>query len=473
MSWSSSFALEGSSRYAAFRRQLDRESVSLLRDESLTFTELELQSLWFAGAFGREFVSVSGEPVEVVQFGHWNHSAGPDFVDAAVRVGDTVRRGAIELDPDARDWERHGHGESEDFEEVVLHVFFNTGPERFFTRTRDHREVSQVKLVIGEDIDLEPLTYFPADAHLGRCSYVFAGLADEVVDEILKAAAQFRLERKARRLARTREIHGEEQALFQGMGEAFGYRHNAFPLRVLTQRASLSRVMKLTSPGEIDALFFGLAGFLEGCGHVESSSEETTEYQRDLWSRWWHQRETWSAATALPLPWKTAGVRPQNHPQRRLGALTSLTASWKSWMRLTAAESIDIPRVERFLTRLTHFYWDQHYTLKAVSAKRLALIGTARARDAVVNQILPLRFAKTPQETWAQFQQLRALQSNEKIRRAAVRLFGEHPRQEVFLKKAYHQQALLQIYDDFCLSDSSGCEDCPFPEQLWKMVEVL
>lgn len=28
------------------------------------------------------------------------------------------------------------------------------------------------------------------------------------------------------------------------------------------------------------------------------------------------------------------------------------------------------------------------------------------------------------------------------------------------------QQALLQIYEDFCLADGSGCEDCPSPGQM-------
>ena len=244
----SSLELNGAERYSTLRRKLVDERPSRLHDEALTFTELELQSLWFAGAFGRNFVTAAGEPVEVVQFGHWNHSAGPDFIDAAVRVGDDVRRGPIELDPDVRDWERHGHGENADYEEVVLHVFFQRGREEFFTRTLNHREVPQVRLAMEDYDDLDPSSYLPADAHLGRCSYVFTELPDATVHQILEAAAQFRLERKARRLARTRDIHGEEQALYQGMAETLGYRHNAFPMRVLSQRASLAVLGKCESP---------------------------------------------------------------------------------------------------------------------------------------------------------------------------------------------------------------------------------
>ncbi|HET9801367.1 MAG TPA: DUF2851 family protein, partial [Chthoniobacterales bacterium] len=68
--------------------------------------ELELQARWFAGEFGKSFVSTSGDKVEVIQFGTWNREAGPDFKDAAVRVnGGEPRRGCIEIDLVDRSWE--------------------------------------------------------------------------------------------------------------------------------------------------------------------------------------------------------------------------------------------------------------------------------------------------------------------------------------------------------------------------------
>src|SRR2546423_8122734 len=72
--------------------------------------ELELQARWFAGDFGRQFTSTSGQPEETAQFGFWNREAGPDFQDAAARIGkDEVRRGAVEIDLLDRNWESHGH----------------------------------------------------------------------------------------------------------------------------------------------------------------------------------------------------------------------------------------------------------------------------------------------------------------------------------------------------------------------------
>src|SRR5262249_34357495 len=45
-------------------------------------SELELQARWFAGDFGKRFVSTSGDEIDIIQFGTWNREAGPDFRDA-------------------------------------------------------------------------------------------------------------------------------------------------------------------------------------------------------------------------------------------------------------------------------------------------------------------------------------------------------------------------------------------------------
>lgn len=49
-------------------------------------SEVELQARWFAGDFGREFVSTNDDRIDIVQFGVWNRQAGPDYRDAAIRI---------------------------------------------------------------------------------------------------------------------------------------------------------------------------------------------------------------------------------------------------------------------------------------------------------------------------------------------------------------------------------------------------
>ncbi len=121
-------------------------------------TEIEWQARWFAGDFGTHFTDTDGRAVEIVQFGVWNRGAGPDFLDAAVRFDDgPPQRGAIELDLDAVDWERHGHAINPDFENVVLHLFATESAAReSFTRTALHRLVPRVRLDLARLEDGAP-----------------------------------------------------------------------------------------------------------------------------------------------------------------------------------------------------------------------------------------------------------------------------------------------------------------------------
>src|ERR1700759_3410046 len=98
-----------------------------VRDQALFLplripNEIELQARWFAGEFGKQFVSTTGDKIEIVQFGTWNRESGPDFRDVVIRVGHAdPLRGSVELDLADRSWETHGHAANPDFEDTVLH----------------------------------------------------------------------------------------------------------------------------------------------------------------------------------------------------------------------------------------------------------------------------------------------------------------------------------------------------------------
>lgn len=195
--------------------------------------ELEVQARWFAGEFGREFEGTSGERIRVVQFGVWNRSAGPDFADAAVALdGVGIFRGAIEIDMDVRDWEAHGHSQNREYDGVVLHVFFKRGLRRLFTRTNSHRLVPQVHLIEGRQggSGVAPM------AHPGRCARLLEKMNLDALHLELRDAAALRFRRRTCHLQRVAEVHGEEEALFQGVAAAMGYPGNQLPFRLLAQR---------------------------------------------------------------------------------------------------------------------------------------------------------------------------------------------------------------------------------------------
>jgi hypothetical protein len=425
-------------------------------------SELELQARWFAGDFGKHFVSTTGDKIEIIQFGTWNREAGPDFRDVAIRInGSDPIRGCIEIDLLDRSWEAHGHATNPAFEETALHVFVEKSGREFFTRTRSNRNVRQVC------IDLTALpNAFSANIPLarpGRCQAPLKNLAEERVHSVLNAAAQFRLQQKATRIRKKIDTHGRDEALFQEIAAALGYKENKLPFTLLAQRVPLRLLREKSDDSE--AMLFGLAGFLQ-TADLDVYKRSTREYVRRLWDRWWPHRDELQRLILPAKLWRISSTRPVNHPQRRLAALATLARQWSRLQRASGKSSV--AAANDFFQTLDHPFWNFHYTLTSEpSPKKMALIGESRIADILANVLFPF-WSSDDADIWPAYAQLPARLSNRRLETAATRLFGTDPRREQFLRTVANQQGLLQIYEDFCMQDNSDCAQCPFPEQMAK-----
>ncbi len=433
-------------------------------------SELELQARWFAGDFGKHFVSTAGDQIDVIQFGTWNRETGPDFRDAAIRINSREPiRGCIEIDLLDRSWETHGHAINPAFESTVLHVFVERSDREFFTRTKSNRNIVQV--CIDPGTLPEAFTANVPLARPGRCQAPLKDLPEERVSSVLDAAAQFRLRQKANRIRNKIDTHGRDETLFQEIAGALGYKENKLPFTLLAQRLPLQLLRE--NVRDCEALLFGGAGFLE-TSDLDVYKKSAREYVRQLWDGWWPYRDELQRFILPANTWRLSGTRPVNHPQRRLAALAILASDWSHLRRASGKTSV--AAANDFFQGLEHPFWNFHYTLTAAaSAKKMALIGQSRVADILANVLFPFWLAHdvetaTPPSVclWVEYAKLPAQLSNRRLETAATRLFGNDSRRKQFLKTVAHQQGLLQIYEDFCMQDNSDCAQCPFPEQMAK-----
>ena len=419
------------------------------------WSELEYQALWYSGTFGSTFRSTNGSSIEIIQFGFWNKEAGPDFVHSLIRVNGTqTLAGDIELDISAADWERHRHGENPAFRNVILHVFLRRSGVSCFTRTIEHREVLQLELTKDCRTSI-----IPAEVNLakpGACCAPLAQLADRQVDQLLETAARVRIDRKTQLLRRAVHIHGIDEALFQALSVALGYKWNKVPFLILAQRVTLERLRHNPEAGE--AILFGLAGFLESADPSKNLLP-SNHYAASLWSHWWKLRSELHSLVLASEHWRLGGSRPANHPHRRLGTLAVLASRWSEFRK----QSDDLTKVCIWFEGLTHAFWDFQYTLHSPAIPvPIALLGKSRVKDILANVLFPLlAFSKTAD--WESFKQMRAELGNKHLELAGLRLFGEHQRTRVHTRFLFQQQGLLQIFDDFCLANRNDCHDCRFP----------
>ena len=428
--------------------------------QARSLTEIEVQARWFSGEFGRSFRTVTGESVEIVQFGEWNREAGPDFHNAAITInGAAPVLGCIELDPDVRDWERHGHSVNPAYDAVVLHVYWTEGSRDFFTRSTTGRSIPQVKLLL-ERVNVDRVDFVP-NTMPGRCVAPLAAMGGDKLERLLSAAAHYRMVRKSKRIARASEAHGESEAVYQCLAETLGYKLNKLPFLLLAQRFPAGTLRK--NPGQIESLLFGASGFLTSMD-LYGAEADTKDYLRGLWDGWWERRGEVEKLAFLPNLWRCGGMRPMNHPHRRVGALAEVVRAWPK--ARDVLRSADFEAIHRFFSNLSHPYWDHHYTLTSkASVRRMALIGAERINGILMNVAIPLAMRDDP-SSYEGLQTLVVPDFNLKVKKASFRFFGTDARCVPLLKTAMCQQGLLQIYDDFCCLDASDCRQCPLIEQI-------
>jgi len=274
-----------------------------------TFPEKLLQKIWWRGDFNRSAaVTADGRRVTIIHPGKWNFLGGPDFKGARLRFeGGAELLGDVEVHLRVGDWDAHRHAADSAYDGVILHVIlFPAGPGRV-TRGANGRELPILALLPLLHHDLEE---FAADEAVEKLANRAAARIPEELGRLPAAALDALLETHAARrwaqkvhFARLRvQRLGWASACHHAALDVLGYRYN---------RAPMLRV----------------AG------------------------RW--PLEAWSQAAIDPETiylgegehWSLQGVRPANHPRRRLQQYAQWTRERPEWPAVVTALGLKLSQV--------------------------------------------------------------------------------------------------------------------------------
>ncbi|HLP78928.1 MAG TPA: DUF2851 family protein, partial [Candidatus Paceibacterota bacterium] len=298
-------------------------------------------------------------------------------------------------------------------------------------------------------------------------------LPDDKLLELLRAAGQVRFRGKAAQLqARARQV-GWEQALWEGIFRALGYKHNSWPMLCLAEQRDRWQNGRGT-PAELQARLLGLSGLLPD--DLTRAQRAADGYLRGVWDQWWRERDELADCILPRTLWRFHGQRPANHPQRRLALAAHWLASGglpEKLERWCATDLSDEHLAASLLGTLQiapDDFWSWHWTIRSPRlAKPQPLLGAARVTDLAVNVILPWLWVRALEGKNQKLQgaiQHRfgvwpAAEDNSVLKLGRQRLLGNarHP-----LRTAAEQQGLIQITRDFCDHSNAVCNECRFPE---------
>jgi hypothetical protein len=428
----------------SYRQGLEVEEVH--ETSGAPFTERHLHALWYdARLRPQRLVTSRGEPVSVENPGRWNLEAGPDFLGAVVRIGREARRmaGDAELHLHPADWKHHRHQTDPRYAGVRFHITWFPGPpaeEALFPPGTLHLALAEV---CTADLDSIDLAAYPYAAPLAA-RFPLAGSPPDRATRWLEAAGLERLRQKTRRMAWVVAQRGAPQALYEECAAALGYKYNKAPFRRLAQELSLERLAPYgTDWKTIYAVLLGLSGLLPRQPGTDWPDDAKQEL-RALWDRWWREQHKWEELAAPQRSdWRLAGVRPLNHPVRRLCALAQWAASGL-FAKLEQNPAVD---ASTFLCPDPCF-WS---TRAGWSSREQPAepVGNERARAILLNVILPFRLMRGDRTAP---DPLPAESSHSVLRETACALFGPDHSPRLY-RSALARQGLLQVFNDWVLTN--------------------
>jgi hypothetical protein len=487
-------------RYGQLRNEIMRQSFPsifapvVLRDADSNYVPIPIserlaQCIWYDQRIQTDQLrTTDGRAVRVVFPGWWNLEAGPDFRHATVQVGDEPERtGDVEIHLRADDWSHHGHQRDPLYDGVILHVVLWEPHSATSVKTRagdvlpqlvlQHHLAAQLESLYDE-IDLDAYPY-GVGRHGKSCAHMVTNFSEAAIGALLDAAGDERFAIKTRKFSRRIHRVGADQAFYEGWMEALGYKTNKAAFRALAQRLPVAMVgadsVHDTRAGRWDALaalLFGVANFLPTAAPTGRDAS-SRQYVKRLWGKWWKLRPDFEERILPVTAWNLHGIRPANHPHRRLGAAVALLRKHRNFLeKVTGAIESDGDPAKLFL-QVRDPYWSRHFTLGGKTQPReVELVGESRAQEIAANVVLPFVAALAESEghrrlrgkSETRYTALRSSPSNSLLRLAAHQLFhGKSPGLR-FINSTRRQQGLMQIFHDFCLNDKSACQQCQFPE---------
>jgi hypothetical protein len=259
-----------------------------------TIAERVVQKIWLRRDFDAAAARLlDGRSLQIHRTGNWNLLAGPDFLGARLCIDGREVTGDVEVHFQASDWRAHGHDVDPAYDGVVLHVVMFAPPDaQAVARSRRGEPLPTLVLLpllnrgleeYASDDALENLTARDTAEKLAELSV----LPQNELRQRLLARARGRWEQKTGYARLRIQKLGWTAAAHHAALEILGYRHNRAAMLAAAARHPLAEWGRATDP---DAVYDEL---------------------RDAW--------------------QSQGVRPANHPRRRLHQYAAWVTKAPDW----------------------------------------------------------------------------------------------------------------------------------------------
>ncbi|MEJ5052474.1 DUF2851 family protein [Chryseobacterium culicis] len=345
-------------------------------------TEKLLQYLWNYKVFKHfDFKDIEGNSVEIIHFGKWNKNAGPDFLDAKIKINGLLLAGNIELHVRSSDWIFHHHSIDPNYQNIILHVVFQHDIE-----IHDLTEKRVPTLELQNYIDKNILWRYE------KLNNGDQFIACENIFDPKKIPFNFHEENILKKLdEKSLEIEQSlhqyknnfEAVLFHSFAYSFGLKVNAHIFRQIAESVDYRIINKIRqNPLQLEALLFGISGWLD----------DPQDGQMKIWKREFEFLTAKFPVSDLKFHPKFLRLRPPNFPTIRLSQLADLYKHQHLFSKIMEAKSTE-QLYDIFKSVKASEYWNFHFNFGSISKVQPKTLSKDFVDLLILNTVLPLQYA--------------------------------------------------------------------------------
>lgn len=417
----------------------------------MSFPEDFLHFIWQYRLYGtQQLYSTGGEEIKVLQQGHLNQHAGPDFSNAKLIIGDTTWAGNVEIHIKASDWLLHHHQTDSAYENVILHVVYEDDEQ---ICRKDGTPIPTLLLKGLFDPNLltkyegliTSVNNFPCERQIGE--------VDEfIINNFLSRVLVERLANKSTEVyEKLKELKGDwDETFYHFIARNFGFKVNAIPMEMLAQSLPQALFAKhKDNPLQIEALLFGQAGFLNQSFEDKYPQELKREYQ-------FLQQKYKLKPIDISL-WKFMRMRPQNFPTLRLAQFAALIVkSNHLFSKILALK--DYKNSSQIFEQLpVNPFWEKHYHFNKTAESVGTQLGKSSIDNILINTLSLFFFAYGKAMDLHNYE-TRALYLVENLPAESNAIIKQFTAAGVKVESAFNSQALLQLKKNYCTGKK--CLNC-------------
>ncbi len=343
-----------------------------------------LQYLWNYKIFTHfNFQDVEGVSIEVLDFGKWNHDAGPDFYLAKIRIGNITLVGNIELHVKTSDWNHHHHENNSDFDNLILHVVYENDQEIVSLKNKNI-----TTLELKNYISLPTLSRYQQLNENNKfipCENIFD--VQKIPFHFAEESVLNKLQEKSWEIKKSlvQYKNDYEAVLFHYLAYNFGLSINAEIFKEIAESIDFKVIQKIRNNNlQLEVLLFGYSGWLEN-PQDENMKKWKSEFEF-LQSKFNIQKKKYSP--------KFLRLRPQNFPTIRFSQLANLYHQHQNvFSKLVQAKNI-----QEIFTILNEIqaseYWNTHFNFGKISTQDYPKkLSKDFIHSIIINTILPFKYS--------------------------------------------------------------------------------